>query len=123
MKIWTSGRESTHLDAILAGKKTVEGRLARGKFAEYAVGDIVELRRDFRDDSGELQDGPSAQARVRVTAIHWYQTFREMLESEGLSNVLPGVGSLDEAVAEYAKYYSPDEQARYGVLGIVIELV
>ena len=47
--IWESGRESRLLDEMIAGRKTIEGRLCRGKFAQYAPGDIVNLRRDFRD--------------------------------------------------------------------------
>lgn len=123
MHVWISGRESQHIDDIIAGKKTVEGRLARGKFAHYAPGDIVELRRDFRDESGNLQEGEPNQARVRIVAIHRYVSFSEMLEREGIANVLPRAKSMKEAIVEYQKYYSNNEQAEYGVLGIVIELV
>ena len=39
MKTWHSGRESQLLDEMIAGRKTIEGRLNREKFADYAVGD------------------------------------------------------------------------------------
>ena len=54
MKVWESGRESSLLDDIIAGRKIIEGRLNRGKFAKYSVGDIVSLRRDHRDNRGIL---------------------------------------------------------------------
>ena len=57
MKTWESGRESGLLDEIIAGRKTIEGRLNRGKFAEYQPGDQVWLRRDYRDKQGVLRDG------------------------------------------------------------------
>ena len=123
MSTWSAGRESSHLDDILLGKKTVEGRLARGKFAQYAPGDVVYLRRDIRAQDGTLHDGEPDQARVRVLAVNRYLSFREMLKKEGLNNVLPRANSLDEAVAEYERHYTRQEHATYGVLGIVIELL
>lgn len=123
MSTWSAGRESSHLDDILLGKKTIEGRLARGKFAQYTPGDVVYLRRDIRAEDGTLRDGELDQARVRVLAVNRYLSFREMLKREGLNNVLPRANSLDEAVAEYERYYTRQEQATYGVLGIVIELL
>ena len=69
MKMWKSGRESELLDDIIAGRKTIEGRLNRGKFAEYAVGDRISLGRDYRNDAGALHDGEPNAAHVRVVAI------------------------------------------------------
>ena len=66
MKIWKSGCESELLDDIIAGRKTI---LNRGKFAEYAVGDVISLRRDYRNDAGALHDGEPNAAHVRVVAI------------------------------------------------------
>lgn len=82
-KTWEAGRESGLLDDIIAGRKTIEGRLNRGKFAEYHVGDIVKLRRDHRDVHGILHDGEPDAARVEITGIRRYATFLEMVTSEG----------------------------------------
>ena len=71
------------LDAIIDGRKTIEGRLNRGKFAQYQPGDIVELRRDTRDADGILHDGDVAEIRVRVVAVRPYVSFLEMIEAEG----------------------------------------
>jgi len=57
MNTWESGRESNLLDDIIAGRKTIEGRLNRDKFAKYTVSDQVWLRRDHRDANGILRDG------------------------------------------------------------------
>ena len=56
MTMWESGRESALLDEIIAGRKTVEGRLNRSKFAQYKVGDTIKLRRDVRQPDGTLRD-------------------------------------------------------------------
>ncbi len=82
MTVWESGRESALLDEIIAGRKTVEGRLNRGKFAEYRPGDIVKLRRDYRDEAGALQDGEPDAVRVEVLAIRQYHDFFSMIEAE-----------------------------------------
>lgn len=123
MAKWSSGRESGLLDDIIAGRKTVEGRLCRGKFADYKVGDIISLRRDYRDENGVLHEGEPDQARVRISAVREYKTFLEMVTVEGYEKVIPSAASPDEAAAEYNKYYSLAEQRRYGVLAIEIERI
>lgn len=121
-KVWQSGRESHLLDDIIAGRKTVEGRLNRGKFAEYRVGDTVSLRRDWRDDSGELHDGEPDVVKVEIIAIRQYQTFLEMVTAEGFERVIPSASSAEMAAAEYDKYYPASEQRAYGVLAIEVRV-
>ena len=120
MATWESGRETELLDDIIAGRKTIEGRLKKGKFAEYREGDHVSLRRDFRDKHGVLQDGPAGAATVRITAIRNYGSFLAMVEAEGFARVIPSAGSAKEAADEYNRYYSIEDQAKYGVLAIEI---
>lgn len=120
MKRWESGRESGLLDDILAGRKTIEGRLNKGKFAQYQIGDEVSLRRDIRDKNGVLHDGTSGAALVDIVGIRSYTSFLEMVTAEGFEKVIPFAKSADEAADEHNKYYSADDQARYGVLAIEI---
>lgn len=122
MATWESGRESTLLDEIIAGRKTVEGRLNRSKFAEYKVGDTISLRRDIRQPSGELVDGEPGAATVEIVAIRKYQTFLEMVSAEGFLKVIPFAKSVQEAADEYNKYYSAEDQAQYGVLAIEVKV-
>lgn len=120
---WQSGRESHLLDAIIAGHKTVEGRLNRGKFAKYRVGDTISLRRDWRDTEGVLHDGEPNVARVKIVGIRHYPTFLAMVQAEGWQRVIPSAESDEAAAAEYTHYYSPREQAAYGVLAIEVRVV
>jgi ASC-1-like (ASCH) protein len=120
MTTWESGRESQLLDDIIAGRKTIEGRLNKGKFSEYRVGDKVWLRRDHRDENGILRDGESHTACVEVVAIRHYQTFLEMTTNEGYKSVIPNAISTQEAADEYNAFYSAEDQAHYGVLAIEI---
>lgn len=120
MKLWESGRESDLLDDIIAGRKTIEGRLNRGKFADYAVGDEISLRRDYRDADGMLRDGMPSAARVRIIAIRQYKTFLEMTRREDYKRVIPAATSAEDAAAVYNKYYSAADQAKYGVLAVEV---
>lgn len=120
MTVWGSGRESELLDDIIAGRKTIEGRLNKGKFAEYRVDDVVRLRRDARDEQGILRDGTPDAARVKIVAIRKYPDFLAMVEAEGYNKVIPSAESAEVAAAEYDRYYSAEDQARYGVLAIEI---
>lgn len=122
-KLWISGRESHLLDDIIAGRKTIEGRLNRGKFAHYQVGDMVSLRRDYRDEHGILRDGESDAALVEIVAIRHYETFLEMVTAEGCERVIPSADSVEVAVAEYDKYYSISDQRHFGVLAIEVRFV
>lgn len=121
--IWQSGRESDLLDDIIAGKKTVEGRLNKGKFAKYKVGDIVSLRRDWRDTRGILHDGEPDVASVQIIKIGHYSSFLQMVQAEGYKNVIPSAKSNIEAANVYNQYYSAQDQAEYGVLGIKVNII
>ena len=123
MSIWQSGLESGLLDEIIAGRKTIEGRLNKGKFAEYTIGDVIELRRDHRGEDGVLRDGEPNQARAEIIGIRRYGSFREMVRAEGYRRVVPDAVSADTAAALYDTYYTAADQARYGVLAIEIRLL
>lgn len=75
MSIWEVGLVAEPFEAVATGKKTIEGRLNKGKFAQFAIGDIIKIRRDYRDDSGTIQDGEPDAARVRVVAVRKYPDF------------------------------------------------
>ncbi len=120
MNVWNSGCESSVLDAILAGRKTIERRLARGKFAQYAPGDTILLRRDRRDANGVLHDGEKPEVQVTIVAVRRYTSFAEMMQHEPFRQVVPYADTPEEAVAAYTRYYSAKEQQEHGVLAIEI---
>lgn len=123
MTTWESGRESALLDEIIAGRKTVEGRLNRSKFARYRVGDVIKLRRDIRQPDGTLRDGQPDAVRVRVVAVRGYPDFLTMVTVEGFEKVIPFAKNAEEAADEYNKYYLPEDQAKYGVLAIEVKFI
>jgi ASC-1-like (ASCH) protein len=99
---------------ISLGLKKVEGRLDKGSFAEMAVGDVVKWTNN---------DFGLRQVITRIKRKTKYSSFREYLESECLSNCLPGFSSLDQGVAVYRKYYSMADEAASGVVAIEFEIL
>ncbi|MCF6276569.1 MAG: ASCH domain-containing protein [Candidatus Magasanikbacteria bacterium] len=59
---------------IVSGQKTVEGRLNKGKFAQINLGDILVV---------------NEQEKFEVIEKNSYISFKEMIKSEGLENVIP----------------------------------
>lgn len=93
------------LGHILKGRKTVEGRLAKGRFAELQRGNILII----------------GNRRFRVSSIVRYGGFKEYLTQEGLARTLPGVASVAKGVAIYRKFYAEQAERQHGVLAIRIK--
>jgi len=92
---------------ILEGKKTVEGRLNKGKFASINVDDVLELEPE--------------KIRFSVIEKNIYRSFKEMIEQEGIENVIPDKNNIDEAVDVYYKFYTKEQEDEFGVVAIRIK--
>ena len=93
-------------EALIAeGRKTVEGRLYRGRFRRIRRGDILRL----------------GSVEVAVTAVIWYPNFEVMVAEEGRENLVPGAASDEEVVRIYQGIYSKSEEQRYGVIAMRIK--
>jgi ASC-1-like (ASCH) protein len=106
---WISVNEPWFM-LIAEGRKTVEGRLNKGKFKNVAVGDNVV----FTNDSF----GYSRAHNVCVTAVKHYPSFRTYLGKERLQKCLPGVSDFKNGVTVYRQFYSAEAEREYGVLAI-----
>jgi ASC-1-like (ASCH) protein len=95
---------------IEEGKKTIEGRLSKGDFAEMKVGDHITFTNEEKGDKRSYT--------IMITEIKPYPTFETYLKESGLENCLPGVNSIEEGVAIYHQYYSVEEELQYGVRAI-----
>ena len=94
---------------IKRGVKTVEGRLAKGKFASLKTGAVLIV------GSGSASAKPVVAV---VTRVCRYAGFKEYLEQEGLARTLPGVKGIDAGVAVYRKFYTVEAEREHGVLAI-----
>jgi ASC-1-like (ASCH) protein len=96
---------------IKEGKKIVEGRLNKSVFAHLKVHDIV------------IWMNKESKCKSKIIYINEYKSFKEMLEREGLTNVLPGITNIDEGIMIYRQYYSEHDEKQYGVLAIGIKII
>ena len=97
---------------IQAGTKTIELRLYDEKRQRIQVGDIIEFTSRA---TGEVQ-------KTKVIAMHIYSSFADLYRD--YDKVSLGYGKDEEAKPEDMElYYSKEEQEKYGVVGIEIELL
>lgn len=101
--------QEPYLSFILNGQKTVEGRLNKGKFKDLKVGDILLI-------------GPE-EKKFLIERTTIYESFREMIEEEGIENVIPDKNNIDDAEAVYYKFYTKEQEKEFGVLAIKIKFI
>ena len=105
---------SQPFNMIRSGQKTYELRLYDEKRQQIQVNDEIEF-----SCLGENKD-PFV---VRVIALHLFENFRELYASLPLLKCGYTKETIDAASPEdMNQYYSVEEQARYGVVGIELKL-
>lgn len=102
-----------YFDAIKAGTKTVEGRLNNSKFKDLKPG----MQMSFTAaDTKEL-------IICTVKELNIYPSFKDMLEGEGVENMLPGVKDLEEGIKIYEGFPGYKEEVnKNGALAIRIKV-
>nr|GMD90854.1 Zinc finger protein like [Ipomoea batatas] len=90
---------------LRSGEKTIEGRCALGDYNKIEAGASILFNKCLV---------------LQVQDVHHYASFREMLEAEPLSKVLPGIKSTEEGVQVYRNFYSEEKERSNGVLAICV---
>jgi ASC-1-like (ASCH) protein len=116
------GINNTVLKQILNGKKTIETRLAKERFLNFNVGDEISIREDIWK-KGEITRSIPNQARIVVTNVQHYTSFREMFNHIDYKSVMPSANDIDEAVDAYKQYYSLEDEKQLGVVAISFQLI
>lgn len=100
---------------ISLGLKKVEGRLNKGRFAEYKNGDIIKwINNDF---------GKPRYCLTQITKISNYSSFKEYLTKEKIQECLPGIPNLSFGLDVYYKYYTKENEKKFGVLALTMKRV
>lgn len=100
---------------IADGSKTIELRLYDEKRQEIKIGDTIVFT-----STGD----PQQSAKTRVTELHRFDSFTELYRNLPLLQC--GYTSATIARADpqdMEAYYSVQQQAQYGVLGIEMQLI
>ena len=99
-------------ESIKNGKKTIEIRLYDEKRRKVKVGDIIEFS---NLDNNE-------KIKVKVINLHIFSNFEELFNN--FDKTLLGYNLDEEAnYTEMYKYYTKEEENKYGVVGIEIKLI
>jgi len=97
--------QEPYFTQLRAEAKTVEGRLATGNYNRITQGSLLLFNKCLL---------------LNVEAVKKYSSFSEMLQAEIISNVLPGISSIEEGVKVYRKFYTEEREKSYGVLAISV---
>lgn len=111
------GIESSLLNQILAGNKTIEGRLGKPRFLKIRVGNTINLREDVWNNGKITQSIPN-KVTVRVTQLLYFESFDEMFSLVDYRKALPMAASRQEALSLYRNFYSREDEEEYGVVAI-----
>jgi ASC-1-like (ASCH) protein len=76
------------------------------------IGEVIEWKND---------DFKSRSFMTKIVGKREYKTFKEYLETEGLNKCLPGIPTLEHGLSVYYKYFTKEDEAKYGIVAISIE--
>ena len=113
-------------DAMIKGKKVVDGRLRRGAFADDAahplkVGDPITVARSR--PAGDTTEYPGNRSfNAKIVRLTKYKTFAELLKAEGVAKVLPGMKTDKEAIATLSAFHEAGDEEQLGVVAIEISI-
>lgn len=101
-----------YLNWLASGKKKTEGRVNSPKYRLMRVGDTI----SFRDK----KTGHYIYGKIKFK--HEYQSFEEMLTSEGVSNMLPFLEDheLTKGIAVYNAFPGASRVYQFGCVAIGI---
>ena len=105
---------SVYFDMIKAGTKIYEGRLNDEKRQLIDVGDVITFKRE-----PELSESFNAVVKDLV----YFDSFEEMANTLPLPKVGFETETPDEVVAVYHQFYSTEDEAKYGVVAIKVEVL
>ena len=100
---------------VAIGAKKVEGKLLSETWSKLREGDIIEW---YNEDLGWKRT-----VRTKIVSIECYVDFQNYLRMEGLANTLPGIETIQDGIRVYDKYFSLEDQSKYGVAALHLERV
>lgn len=97
---------------IESGKKTVEMRLYDEKRQLLKIGDYI----IFKNKNDE-----SKMIKTKILKLHRFKSFNELYKN--INHVILGYSNNEKADPnDMKKYYSQEDEDKYGVVGIEIEV-
>ena len=101
-------------DFIKNGKKIIEGRLNKGKFEYINTGDVIKIC---------CNDDEHIFITAYIKDVRKYISFYQYLFYEGLEKTLPNISNINDACNVYHKFYTHDQEKKYGVIAIELQVI
>ena len=111
-KVTVSGLQKYFFDMVCAGRKIYEGRVNDEKLRQINVGDYYVFA---------LEPQRDLSVKTQVVDKLYFKDFKHFCEKMSPREV--GFTNKDEMLAEYNKFYSLEEQKKYGVVAFKFKLV
>jgi len=111
--LFESHKEEPWFSLLASEKKTIDGRLKKGKYGEIKPGDNIVV---YSSDEKNF-------LKTKVLAVRYYDNFSDMIKAEGVEKILPGIKNIETAIATYRKYYSEEDEKKFGVVALEIEIM
>ena len=106
--------QEKYYNYILNGTKRIEIRLYDEKRQQIKIGDIIKfIKEPNLDESIE----------AKVIGLIRYNSFNDMFKDFDISLLADKRMTKDELINALEQFYTKEEQQKYGVLGIRIELL
>jgi len=115
------GVESDQLNEIVLGRKTIEARLGKPKFLKFRIGDQISLREDIWENN-KIVNSIHNQAIIRITQLLYFESFEELFSAVSYKKAIPAAQNLKEALDIYRKFYSAEDEEKYGVISITFKV-
>ena len=116
------GIESTLVESIKNGDKTIEALLGEPRFLRIQEDDIVSIREDFWYEGKILESLPHS-LEIKITEILYFETLEEAYSAIDFQAAVPTAHTVEDAVKKGRTYYSKEDEAEYGVVAFNFELV
>lgn len=97
---------------IASGKKVIESRLFDDKRKQIAIGDKIVFSENDKSENS---------VTTEVKGLLRYQTFKELFADH--DPFLFGEDSRDFLLTQIKQFYSDEDEQRYGVVGIRLQLL
>lgn len=114
------GIDSTLVEAIKNGEKTIEIQLGEPRFLRIQEDDVLSIREDFYYE-GTVLESLSHALEVKVTQVLYFETLKELFDAVSYELAMPSAHSVDEAIQKYRQLYSLEDEREYGVISFTIE--
>lgn len=116
------GIESTLVEAIKTGEKTIEVCLGIPEYLRIQEDDTVSVREDFWYEDTVLES-LSHSLELVITQVLYFESFYEAFNAVDFQAVVPTATSVDEAIKTYRKFYSLEDEREFGVIAFSFEVV